>query len=190
MKRVLLTALLCAVVVLFGAAYKAKTDVTKAVFRLHVIANSDSEEDQKLKLSVRDALLSVMQSAKASTKAEAMAWAKENKAALYHTAQRVIRAGGYAYPVSVSVGKAVFPAKRYDRVTLPGGRYDALTVTIGKGGGKNWWCVLYPPLCLSAAQADGALETLKSSLTKGEYRLITGPIDGAARWEWKLLELF
>ena len=124
-------------------------DIADSVFRLHVIANSDSDEDQNLKYKVRDALIEYMNSICSNTtsKEEAINIAKAHIDAFYDIANNVIEENGFSYPVSIEIGKFDFPTKTYGDVSLPAGTYDALEVKIGEAVGQNWWCVMFPPLC-------------------------------------------
>lgn len=127
--------------------------VRENVVRLHILANSDSAEDQALKLKVRDAVLAASadwQDA-AATPAEALALAQERLPAIQKVAQEAVAAEGYEYPVTAQVCRMYFTTRQYDTVTLPAGMYDAVRLSIGAGEGQNWWCVMYPPLCMGAA---------------------------------------
>ena len=130
--------------------------IPNEVFRLHVLANSDSEEDQALKLKVRDRLLDETGElfSECTTKEEAMSTAKANLAYLEQVAQDEIYKQGYTYGVTVEVENIFFNNRQYDDITMPAGNYDALRVLIGEGAGQNWWCVLFPPLCLIDMEAQ------------------------------------
>lgn len=145
--------------------------VRQQVLRLHVIANSDSPEDQRVKLLVRDALLEKSESvfSKNATLSEAEDEACKNLPLFFETAQRTLRENGFDGAVRVSVGKSSFPTKSYEGITLPAGEYNALRVEIGEGTGKNWWCVMFPPLCLSAAEGERELSDV---LSGGEMELV------------------
>lgn len=119
------------------------------LIRLHVVANSDSPDDQALKREVRDAILFAMADKfrGVSTAAEAERVVKENLPVIEAVAARRIAENGRQYPVTATLGAFMFPTKSYGPITLPQGRYNALKVVIGKGEGANWWCVLFPPLC-------------------------------------------
>ena len=134
--------------------------VRESVLRLHVIANSDSEDDQALKLKVRDAVLEAGKDVFGSgkTSAEAAELIDENKDYLQFVAKREIMENGYDYDVDICICEDEFPTKTYGRYTLPAGRYTAVKVIIGEGSGHNWWCVMFPPLCLPAAQNDVRLD--------------------------------
>ena len=124
-------------------------NISDSVFRLHVIANSNSKEDQNLKLEIRDNLLKYMNSLllNTSSKEDAINIAENNIEEFYKIAENTISKYGYNYPINISVEKSNFPTKIYGDVTLPAGTYDALKVKIGSASGKNWWCVMFPPLC-------------------------------------------
>ena len=161
--HILESAALCAMAltVLLSVLSFQKTgdEIRSAVVRLHVIAHSDAPDDQRLKLAVRDALLEEGKAIAAAQTKQAAEQSLQAELQQYReTAKRVIAAHGYNYDVSVSLESAVFPTRTYGDVTLPAGTYDALRVVIGDGNGKNWWCVMFPPLCLPAAQDGKALE--------------------------------
>ncbi len=132
------------------------------LIRLHVIANSNSPQDQDLKLEVRDAILQATGRMLWDTEEKDGAYLLlgENKIRLEELAQKVIFAHGYEYPVEVKIGQFVFPYREYGSMALPEGWYDAVRVEIGEARGDNWWCVLFPPLCL----AD--LESAEQNLVK------------------------
>lgn len=165
---------LCVLLSLSNAA-QTRDRISGAVLRLHVIANSDSETDQQIKLAVRDALLEKARTlAAAKTKQQAAVQAEQLLRQLEQTAKQTISANGSNDPVRVSLERAAFPTRTYGSVTLPAGEYDALRVVIGKGEGKNWWCVMFPPLCLPAAekgtQLDNVLDDEALAFTAREPR--------------------
>lgn len=145
--------------------------VRQEVLRLHVIANSDSAEDQKVKLLVRDALLEKSKDvfSENATLEQAETEACKNLPLFFETAKKTLRENGFDETVCVSVGKSSFPTKSYGDITLPAGEYNALRVEIGESAGKNWWCVMFPPLCLSAAAGE---EELSDVLSGGEMELV------------------
>ncbi len=134
--------------------------IREDVLRLHILANSDSEEDQALKLKVRDRILREMGSTfeTPETLEEAKNSAADHLEQVKEIAQDEIARNGYDYMVNAEIVNMYFTTRQYDTFTLPAGMYDAVRITIGKAEGKNWWCVLYPPLCLPAAQPQEALE--------------------------------
>ena len=131
--------------------------VREDTLRLHILANSDSEADQELKLAVRDAILQAEGGMFAAerTKEGALRAAGADLEAIRAVAQRTVRARGYSYPVAVRLENMYFSTREYDGFTLPAGRYDAVRVEIGAHAGKNWFCVLFPPMCVPAATSDG-----------------------------------
>ena len=154
------------------------TDLQKNVFRLHVIANSDSEEDQNLKLKVRDNVIKYMNTlcSKTTSKEEAIEIANAHLNEFKKIALSTIKENGYNYDVDISIDNVFFPTKTYGDISLPEGYYDALRIKIGKAEGKNWWCVMFPPLCFvdvtSGIVPDDSKELLKENLSQEEYNLI------------------
>ena len=124
------------------------------LIRLHVVANSDSEEDQALKLKVRDAVVDKLQETLESfpTMEEAKAYLQENLPALEAFVNQVIQELGFSQTATVSVDQEAFDTREYDTFTLPAGYYEALRITIGEGQGKNWWCVVFPSLCVGSTK--------------------------------------
>ena len=171
-------------------------NIADSVFRLHVIANSNSKEDQELKLKVRDELLSYMNiiSKDSTSKQEAMQIANEHKEEFTQIAEKVIKENGYNYTVNVQIGKADFPTKYYGDITLPAGTYDALKVQIGEAKGQNWWCVMFPPLCFvdvsTGIVPDNSKQELKQSLDNEEYDLISKTDNSEISFKFKIVELF
>ena len=147
--------------------------------RLHIRAASDAVADQSAKLRVRDAVLSVMQQCPAQSAPEARAWAAGRLLQFQLAAQRALTAQGIRAPVRVYLVNMYFPARRYPTGQLPAGRYDAVRIDIGSGGGRNWWCVLYPGLC-SFAQGGYALPA-ENDLVCGQYILRFRLVDWAHR---------
>lgn len=148
--------------------------VREKVLRLHVIANSDSIGDQSLKYAVRDAILSEGEGifSGSETASEAEGRISQNILFLKETAERVVDSEGYGYSVNVDIGRTYFPTKEYGDVTLPAGYYNAVRVIIGEGKGKNWWCVMFPPLCIPAASEKSP--DLDDILTEKEIQLVNG----------------
>ena len=150
-------------------------DIAENVIRFHVIANSDSAQDQSLKLKVRDSIIKSLQSGlKDKTSVEEAAdFINSHTSQIRETALKTICDNGYDYPVKVSLKKRYFPVKKYGDLTFPYGDYNALCVDIGDAAGKNWWCVLFPSLCFiddtTAVVPSSSKEKLKNSLTEEEY---------------------
>ncbi|MGI6265249.1 MAG: stage II sporulation protein R [Acutalibacteraceae bacterium] len=155
--------------------------IRERVLRLHVLANSDTEADQALKLRVRDAVIERAAGLfdGIADAAAAKAVTRQRLDELEQTAEQVVAGAGYDYPVAVELTRAYFPTRRYDAGTLPAGDYDAIRVIIGKGEGHNWWCVAFPPLCV--ASASGETATLDDVLTPAQRDIVEQPGSYEAR---------
>ena len=176
LKRVEIVLMVAAALVLMSGALALQTQdqLADKVVRLHVLANSDSEEDQALKLRVRDRVLEratelLEQSA---DRQEAEALLRGNLLELENLAAEEIAAAGYDYPVTAELTDTTFPTREYDGFTLPAGEYLALRIVSGEGAGQNWWCVVFPPLCTTAS-ADVPASALAAGLTQEDVNLIT-----------------
>ncbi len=169
-------------------ASAAGSALADRVLRLHVIANSDTDEDQALKLTVRDAVLA--EAAQwlegAASQADAEAALRPHLSELREMAAATLRARGCDDAVTVAIGDAWFPTKVYGDFSLPAGQYRALRVVIGAGAGRNWWCVVFPPLCLGSVTEETA-ETAAQSLSDDQVSLITGQ-DGGYVLKFKVIE--
>lgn len=180
----------------FSYAQNVSTDIANSVFRLHVIANSDSEEDQNLKYIVRDSLLNYMNSIckDCSSKQEAISIVENNKDIFEQIAIDTIKEHGYSYSVNINVGNFEFPTKNYGDISLPAGYYDALRVEIGEAKGQNWWCVMFPPLCFvdisSGVVPDESKELIENNLSQEEFALVSNQSDNEIQFKFKLLEFF
>ncbi len=193
-KLVCLILALCAA--LLAAIYlpvHGEQKIYDTVLRLHVLANSDSEEDQALKLQVRDAILRVTTEnlGECATREEAAARVTELMPILEQTAQEVVREAGYAYPVRLTLDEEVYPTRNYESFCFPSGEYLSLRVLIGDAAGKNWWCVLFPPLCLQAStvsKKETEEQFVSVGLSRDQYAIITETQDSRYRMRFKLLE--
>lgn len=163
------------------------TGIRESVLRLHVIANSDSEEDQALKLKVRDAVLEAGNEIfdGSVTRDEAKAKIEPNIDKLEEAARKVITENGYDYPVEITVSEEYFSTRTYEEFTLPAGQYMAVRVVIGTGGGHNWWCIMFPPLCLPAASEETSIDCV---LTEKEVKLIEKSPEYEPRF--KIIEIY
>ena len=191
----ILTLTVCLLIMAIGLLpVHGEAEIYDNVLRLHVLANSDSEADQALKLAVRDAILAtghgVFDNVDSRTEAEAIL--KENLACFEEAASRTIAEAGYSYPVRFELGEEEYPARTYGSLCFPSGNYLSLRVIIGEGEGQNWWCVLYPPLCLSAASAEMREEEafISVGFTGDQYRVITESKTPTYRARFKMLEVF
>lgn len=158
--------------------------ISNDVFRLHILANSDSKEDQNLKIKVRDAVLKQTDNLykNADSKETAISLTKQSLEKIRLSAQQTVFDNGYDYEVKAEITNMYFNTRHYDSVTMPSGDYDALRITIGKSQGKNWWCVMYPALCIGAATN---LDELKENTTQEEYNIL----DSKGKYEYKFLLL-
>lgn len=183
-KKCKLTALVCLFVVtgilmfLYHRAVRwqrVQQGISKEVLRLHVIANSDSEEDQELKMKVKDTVVAYLRGtmSDAGSVEEARAQIEKHLPEIEAIAKEKMQSEGYDYEAEAELGESYFPIKEYGDLTFPAGNYEALRVNLGKSAGKNWWCVMYPSLCFvdSTYQIvpETSKEKLKNNLTEEEY---------------------
>ena len=190
-KRLLVSLLIGFIVMGYASEYYGATQqhFSKSLIRFHVIADSDSEQDQTLKLIVRDEITEYLKDILSDvndieeTKTVINASASKIKA----VAEKALQRNGCTDGVVVETGVFEFPEKAYGEAALPAGDYYALRVVIGKGEGKNWWCILYPDLCVGIADKNG----LESVLTDDTYNIVTDA-DGTKgyKFKFKILELF
>ena len=179
---------LIAAAVLSVCPVRGEGDLYRDVLRLRVIAASDSGEDQADKLAVRDAVLDLMEEKlrTAENRQEAEALTAEMEDEIRARAEACLRGRGTGAPVRVTLGWEASPRREYGDATLPAGTYRTLRVTIGAGEGQNWWCVLFPGICMRYAEAGE--ESVAVGLTPEEYRLITGAAKGRVRVRFWILE--
>ena len=161
-------------------------DIQSEVFRLHIIANSDSENDQKLKLYVRDGILEYTEELfkNCKNKEQSVQTARDNIYLIKNKAQSLVYEYGYDYPVDAYVTKMSFNTRIYNEFTLPAGQYEALRIVIGDGNGKNWWCVLYPALCVPSAEGN----ELNSVLNENEQDIVENSVNYQVKF--KIVEVF
>lgn len=201
MKKILFGAavlFVCGLMYFYGKGtdgQQMQRDIAEQVIRLHVVANSDSEEDQKLKLEVKEQIVELLREELREDTSVAMAQQtlRSHLNEVEKTARAYIQEKGYDYEVEARLGNCYFPVKQYGDMTFPAGEYKALKVNIGKHQGRNWWCVMYPTLCFvdSTYQVvpEESKEKLKENLTEEEYEsLLTGGED--VEFGFKLLDFF
>ncbi len=167
---------------------REEADIYNSTIRLHVIANSDTEKDQEVKLKVRDAVLAHMNTYEVNSKQEAMLAIEEDKENLEKIATQCLKNEGFDYEVRAELTSETYPTREYDTFSLPAGEYTSLKIIIGSGKGQNWWCVLYPPLCTSVALEYDDDTSVEVGLTKDQYNLITGA-SGEYKIKLKILEM-
>lgn len=182
--------------IILSYAKSLGANISDAVVRLHIVANSNSDADQKLKLAVRDRILRDTSHIFSQTENpdQALALALENTHYIKTIAEDEIRCCGFDYNVSVDVGQTKFPTKVYGNIALPKGKYNAVNIRIGKACGENWWCVMYPPLCFTdgvVSVSKDSQQQLKENLSPSEYSLITESSESfPVEVKFKIVELF
>lgn len=179
-------------------AYSYATNISEGlsenIFRLHILANSDSEDDQNLKLKVRDAVLEYMKTLTddMSDKQAVIELSKKHLQDFKEIAEDVIRKNGYDYSVNIQIGNFYFPTKYYGNISLPAGNYDALKIEIGEANGQNWWCSLFPPLCFVSVSSgvvdEEGEEYLKENLSDEEFEIISSS-SSEIEFKFKIVEL-
>lgn len=193
-RRILLGAVLAAVFSITASqvlyAGQIQRQIAGKVIRFHVLANSDTAEDQQLKLQVRDAVGEMMQEKlkNADSMTECRQIIQDNLDEIRRCAENVIREKEYAYEVEAGLEQSRFPRKAYGRAVLPAGEYEALEITIGSGEGHNWWCVMYPNLCFSGSMYridnDTNGEKLEQVLSPEEYKAVMESKDYKIRFRF------
>ena len=178
----------------YSYASNISTGLSTNIFRLHILANSDSKEDQELKLKVRDEIINYMKTLSdgMSDKDAVIELSKKHTNDFIKIAERVIHENGYNYPVNIEIGNFYFPTKYYGNISLPAGNYDALKIEIGEAKGQNWWCSLFPPLCFVGVSSgivdEKGEEYLKENLSKEEFELISSS-SNEVEFKFKIVEI-
>ena len=195
-KRILTLAIFAAILLLVVGLLPVhgEEEIYDKVVRLHVLANSDSEEDQAVKLKVRDAILAltVPPLQNCETKEEAVALLEENQTLFVEAAKAVLQEEGFDDTVSIEMGLEEYPTRTYDSLCFPAGEYISMRVSLGTGEGQNWWCCLFPPLCLGAATVrdeDAEDACISVGFTPTQYKIITESDKPVYRARFKILEL-
>ncbi|AWZ49328.1 stage II sporulation protein R [Hathewaya limosa] len=170
-------------------------DISSKIIRFHVIANSDTEDDQSLKLKVRDKVLEYISPKLKECKNidESRKIMKENNDTIINICNETIKDLGYKYSVKTTLGRENFPVKTYGNITLPQGNYEAYRIVIGTGEGHNWWCIMFPPLCfadVTKVEVDEkkAENEMKTVLDDKEYNFINNKKSNV-KVKFKVLEL-
>lgn len=193
---IILSLLFCFIFVSISSyAHTVSENLSDNFFRLHILANSDSEADQNLKLKVRDAIIEYMNSQdfSNSSKSEVISIVEKDLENYKLIAENVIDQEGFDYPVSVEIGNFHFPTKVYGNISLPAGYYDALRIKIGNAEGQNWWCSLFPPLCFidisSGVIDENSKDNLRENLSDEEFAIVTSSSE-KIKLKFKILEIF
>ncbi len=184
MKKICVVAGILISILVTGIMVNAKKtqmqrELAEEVFRFHVLANSDSEEDQALKMQVKEAIISYMKGElpQSDNVEITRQWAESHLEEIVMVSEEVLDKAGYEYAVTAEVTKCDFPEKTYGDVTFPAGVYEALRIEIGEAKGQNWWCVLYPNLCfidaVHAVVPDEGKKELKKVLNEDTYEMVT-----------------
>ncbi len=183
-----ITALLFARVEAQAKYLETQKALADEVLRFHVLANSDSEEDQALKIKVKDEVIAYMHENLGENQnvEQVKVWAENNRQSIITLCERIIMEQGYDYPVRVELAETYFPVKTYGDITFPEGNYEALRVLIGSAEGQNWWCCLYPNLCFIDAThgvvSEEGKEELEEVLEEDEYEMITVTTKFKIKW--------
>lgn len=178
----------------YSYASNVSEGLAEDIFRLHILANSDSEEDQALKLKVRDAVLEYMKTLTAdmSAKQAVIELSKKHSDDFKKIAEQIIQENGYDYSVTIEIGNFYFPTKYYGNISLPAGNYDALKIEIGQAKGQNWWCSLFPPLCFVSVSSgvvdEEGEEYLKENLSDEEFAIVSGS-SSEVEFKFKIIEM-
>ncbi len=163
----------------FNYSKAISSNLLDSVFRLHIIANSDSSADQELKLKVRDNIINYMNTltSSSSDKKDVISMVNNHLDSFKEIALNTIKENGYNYDVNIEIGNFHFPTKSYGDISFPAGNYDALKIEIGDAIGQNWWCVLFPPLCFvnssTGVVPDDSKNTLKENINSESYEIIS-----------------
>lgn len=163
----------------FNYSKAISSNLSDSVFRLHIIANSDSSADQELKLKVRDKIIEYMNTltSNSSDKKDVISMVNNHLDSFKEIALNTIKGNGYNYDVNIEIGNFHFPTKSYGDISFPAGNYDALKIEIGDAIGQNWWCVLFPPLCFvnssTGVVPDDSKNTLKENINSESYEIIS-----------------
>ena len=165
----------------------AQKHMAEEVLRFHVHANSDSKEDQELKMTVKDEVVSWLEAKMdCDSLEETKNFIRSHLTGIEEVAEETVRREGYSYPVQAALEWTDFPEKSYGDVTFPAGSYEALRIQIGEAKGHNWWCVLYPNLCfidsVQAVVPEKGKKQLKHVLTDDEYDMVTATSKFKVKW--------
>lgn len=187
----LIVCICCVFTVIAVLPVHGEADIYDKVLRLHVVANSDSKADQELKLCVRDRILAVTQAlgSDCTSLEEARELIEAELDTLELAAAEEIAREGFSYAVEVKLTEEQYPTKQYASLCFPAGKYLSLQVLIGDAVGQNWWCVLFPPLCLDAASKSNEDAFISVGFTAEQYKIITETEEPTYRARFKILEL-
>ena len=189
---------ICALIIA-GTSYadNVQNDIAQNIIRLHIIANSNDDVDQQVKLKVRDGVIACMQEKfnYLSDKADCESIISDNLDYITDTANRILKENGFNYESAAYIGNFNFPTKRYADFILPPGNYEALRIVLGDGNGKNWWCVMFPPLCFIDGENGTVTQAyknyLKENLSSDSYEIIqASDCNADIQFKFKIIELY
>lgn len=195
-KRIFLVIILLLIYLFFSLfcyASNVSNDLENTIFRLHILANSDSNEDQSLKLKVRDNIISYLEEKcdNCNSKSEFISVTNFNLENLKNIAENTIQENGFNYSVKIELGNFYFPTKHYGNISLPAGYYDGLKIKIGNAEGQNWWCSLFPPLCFTDVSSgiinEDSEKNLKENISEEEFSVISSS-NGIYKIKFRLIE--
>lgn len=186
---VIAAALIISAVNLMRVSMEEEMEIYEKTLRLHIPANSDSEEDQALKLKVRDAVIELLREplAGCKTKDDAVRVANEMSEDIERVSDKVISENGKDYKAQVTITEEYYPRRQYEGISLPAGNYTSVKIELGEADGHNWWCVLFPQVCTQTACADEILAEV--GFTANQIRLLTKQEDCEYVVKFKLLEI-
>lgn len=199
LKKIFLILILLTLYIFVSAYFYVQNvsdDLADSVFRLHIIANSNSTEDQNLKYKVRDNVIKYMDNLceNSTSKEETIKIVSNHLNDFTKIANNTILENGFNYNATVELGNFEFPTKNYGDISLPSGYYDALKIKLGNSSGQNWWCVLYPSLCFvditQGIVPECSKQELEESLTPEEYEIISNQNNATINFKFKLIEFF
>ena len=185
MKKIAAIVLVALLLTTALAAYSEdlSQELSEGIVRLHIIADSNNDEDQIVKLKVRDAILQAMEAFEDAEEVEA------NLTVLEAVANEVLKKEGFAYAARAEYGRFSFPTKHYDNFSLPKGEYNAVRVHLGRAEGENWWCVLFPPLCMVDAATEESTALLKETFGEN-YAMVARSEKLPVKIKFKIAEMF
>jgi len=164
---------------IFSYAKTVSTDLENNIFRLHILANSNSTEDQSLKLKIRDNIINYLENLciNCNSKSEYISIIEKNIKNLKAITTQTIIENGYNYSINIEIGNFYFPTKHYGNISYPAGFYDGLKIKIGEAEGQNWWCSLFPPLCFTDISSgiidDNIRKNLENNISSEEFSIIS-----------------
>ena len=175
----------------FSYSYSVSNNLEDTLFRLHVIANSDSKEDQDLKIYIRDKVVTYLKNFSFDNKKELVEFLNSHQSELQQIIDSAIAEQGYQYTASFEIGNSYYPQKKYENIILPSGYYDGLKIKIGKAEGKNWWCVLFPPMCLidsSTCELPEESEIILENTLSNESNSLVSSNESNYKFKFKLVD--